>query len=105
MLTEELGILLHWFGINSLQANPNIFQAMLSSSRRKKDKEFNLVIDGETITSVPLIKVLGIQVDSELSFKTHIQTIISNAGRQLNAIQRLRTNLVIKVGKQFISFL
>ena len=49
----------------------------------------NLTLDGHTIKQVRVYKFLGIQINDTLTWKDHIDFIISKASRQINLLRRL----------------
>ena len=86
ILTEESIIAIKWFSSNLMQANPEKFQAIFLGCK-VEDQKIN--IEGKEITSVPCVKLLGVNLDNKLTFSPHIQELCQKAGRQLNVLQRL----------------
>ena len=75
-----------WFNDNFMQANPSKFQALCISQENAK---LELTIDGITIKSENVVKLLGIHIDDKLNFNHHLSLISKKAARQINALQRL----------------
>ena len=44
-------------------------------------------------------KLLGIKIDSRLNFEPHVSDLCKSAARQLNALLRLKSYLIIEVRK------
>ena len=57
---------------------------------RVKDVELNVSVDNVSLPSSDAMKVLGIDIDDRLNFDGHVSNMCINAGRQLNALQRLK---------------
>ena len=74
-LKHDLKILLKWFRINSLQANPGKFQFMI------------------------LGKKLGITVDNLSIFNEHIDNLCRTASYKLHALRRIRKYLSLEKAK------
>ena len=78
-LDHELREAIEWFRNNGLMANPGKFQLLVLGST-EQDVSFN--IDGRQIKKCDDVDLLGVNIDSKLSFDKHIasicqQTIIS----------------------------
>jgi len=83
---------MNWFEVNSMKANPTKFQLMFLC-RCDEDMKNSIRIGQSVITSSPSINILGIELDNKLSFNLHTDEICSQAGKQLNALKRIRQNL------------
>ena len=44
-----------------------------------------MTINNSNVSAVPLIKVLGVNIDEHLKFKEHVSSMALQAGRQINA--------------------
>ena len=62
---------------------------LLHSSCKTNLPPLNLSLDGHTIKQVRVYKFLGIQINDTLTWKDHIDFIISKASRQINLLRRL----------------
>ena len=78
-----------WFKLNSFKASPNKFQSMLISSNAQKVNDFQIEVNDNIITATSTMKILGIHIDSKRNFNGHIAFLCTNAGRQLNVLQRI----------------
>ena len=76
---------LTWFKINSMKANPKKFQFMiLSKTSRGK---YNLLIDSDVIKNSADAELLGLIMDSKLSFEKHIAKLCQTALYKLHALK------------------
>ena len=67
-----------------MKANPNKCHLIC----RSNDK-LNIVIEDQTISNSNCEKLLGVLLDSKLTFKPHVDSICQVAGLKLNAISRI----------------
>ena len=86
-LKHDLKILLKWFRINSLQANPGKFQFMTLG--KKKRNSVKLIINTTEIEECRKIVLLGITTDNLLIFNEHIDNLCRTANYKLHALQRI----------------
>ena len=69
---------------NQMKANPDKGHFICSSN-----EELNIVMEDQTISNSNYEKLLGVLLDSKLTFKPHIDSICRKAGLKLNAISRI----------------
>ena len=67
-LEKDLSTLLKWFYVNGMVANPDKFQLMFLGLNGKHELRLN--IEGEKISSIDHVKLLGIEIDNQLRFST-----------------------------------
>ena len=68
-LQLDAHILLNWFNLNFLKLNPDKCKFLISN------KQDDLSIEGENIVCEKSVKLLGIQIDNQLTFSDHISHI------------------------------
>ena len=73
-LKHDMKILLKWFRINSLQANPGKFQFMILGG--KNPNSVKLIINSTEIEETKKVVLLGITIDNLLTFNV-VQQIIN----------------------------
>ena len=96
-LNHDLEILLKWFRINSLQANPGKFQFMILG--KKKRNSVKLIINTTEIEESRKVVLLGITVDNLFIFNEHIDNICRTANYKLHALRRIRKYLSLGKAK------
>ena len=80
--------LIDWFTSNQMKVNPDKFQAIaIGKNTQSKNISFNL--NGNIIKTEDEVKLLGVTVDYELKFNSHITNICRKASRQLNVLKRM----------------
>ena len=85
-LHHKLREALQWFRKNGLMANPSKVKLLVLGST-EKDLSFN--IDGQQIKKCDDVDLLGVNVESKLSFDKHISCICSKVNKQLSVVKRL----------------
>ena len=73
-LKHYMKILLKWFRINSLQANPGKFQFIILG--KKNRNLVNLIINSTKIEESKKVVLLGITIDNLLTFSEHIDNLL-----------------------------
>lgn len=102
ILEQESLNLIHWFSHNQMKANPDKFQALAIGLKTAK-QNISFDLDGNKIMCDDEVKLLGVTIDSQMKFNTHISNIVKKASRQLNVLKRIGKNLT-KLGKLTIYF-
>lgn len=91
-MTAELSLLDVWLRANILSLNISKTNLMIFSNRRYDDLP-NVMLNNSTIARVDRVQVLGIFIDSRLSFVHHFQHVINKCSRTC-AIMRKTSNFV-----------
>lgn len=86
-LQSEIDIAATYFGINRL--NPNASKTKIITFKRKQQSiQFNYAVNGTEIQRVNVITDLGVILDEKLTFKHHIDHVVSRAKSVLSWIKR-----------------
>ena len=93
VLTCETERLLLWFKDNGLESNHMKFQSMLFMHNRRSSNEMKITLNGSTIKPTECLRALGVEIDKRLKFNNHVEYMCKKAGRQVNALQRLKSNI------------
>ena len=72
-----------------MTASPDKFQAIIMKKRRENQITHQLKIFNNETETTKSVKLLGIEIDNQLSFNQHTSKLCSKAAMQLNAICRL----------------
>ena len=84
-----------WLQMKQMIANPEKFKAIvLKRLNAKEDLNVNLQINDIRITTSSEVDLLGVTIDSKLTFDSYIRNICKKASRQLNALFRLNRYLL-----------
>ena len=86
----------HWYKANLLHTNPKKYQvlAMTTQNTDKEAKdESTLDIDNQKCKPTAYLRILGVNIDVQLSFTEHIGHICKKARRKIGVLIRLR-NLI-----------
>ena len=80
-----------------MKVNPGKFQFMVLGT--KEDDSFIVHIDKNEIESSTEVTLLGVNIDKQLKFKSHIEELCRKAAYKLNALRRIRKYLTVKKAK------
>ena len=84
LLEEVSNYIFQWFRDNEFQGNASKCHVLLSS-----DKKVHVNIDNAKIENSKFEKLLGVTLDSRLTFEKHIQQICGKASSKLKALARI----------------
>ena len=93
-LNEDLHSLGNWLKFKKLKLNTSKTKYLIISSRVNVDN-ICVSIDGETIDRVREIKYLGVIIDDNLTFKSHIDNVIKKIAKKFGILCRLKKDLTI----------
>ena len=80
--------LIEWFDFNQMKANPDKFQAKAIGSKTH-DNNMCFSLKDNVIKCEDEVKLLGVTLDYQLKFNTHIVNICKKSSRQLNVLKRV----------------
>ena len=89
-LHYDLKLVLKWFENNQMMANPGKFQFMLLG---KNTKNQTLQIQNNTLKSFQSVKLLGLTIDNNLKFDTHIDNLCKTASAKIKSLNQEQVNL------------
>ena len=92
--------ILRWFKLNSMVVNPSKFQVIFLGTKGKSNR--CIEIDGSSIKSNKEVKLLGVTIDKDLNFHSHVRILCRQANQKLNALLRIRNYLSLKKCNAYI---
>ena len=98
ILQEETRNVLNWFKINSLAANPAKFQVMFLGVANMD--EINFSVGDIILVATNSVKLLGVEIDNKLTFKTHVQKMCKTVSQKSKALLRIRSYLSLESAKR-----
>ena len=78
-----------WFESNSMKANASKLQLMFLSRNTNLSNNPLMVCETEIRASTS-INILGVQLDMDLKFSSHIDEVCKQTGKQINALKRTK---------------
>uniref|UniRef100_A0A8C6NYB4 Reverse transcriptase domain-containing protein n=1 Tax=Nothobranchius furzeri TaxID=105023 RepID=A0A8C6NYB4_NOTFU len=87
---KELNILKSWFDVNKLSLNIKKTKFMIFGNKKVKNGDFKLTISDTEIERVSEIKFLGVVIDSNLSWKHHLNYIKGKIAKSLGLLYKLK---------------
>ena len=93
-IESNMRIALTWFTQNRLKVNPSKTEMIVIKSRRlNADPNFSVLFGNSEITPAQSVKVLGVTVDSALTWDRHISTIMRRCYCVLIGLSRIRRRM------------
>ena len=85
-LKTETLLISEWFRNNYMKLNDDKCHLMIFG---EKSNDLSIKIGSTTITESREEKLLGVTLDKQLSFKTHVQSLCKKASQKLHALSRI----------------
>ena len=91
-MNHDLKLLCNWLGANKISLNAKKTEIILFRSKQKQDisKHLNFRISGQRITLSSRIKYLGLTLDENLMWGTHITNLTAKLSRAIGMLAKLR---------------
>ena len=89
-LNTDASSILDWFKCNYMVANPGKFQLIFAGT---ENCGLSIKIGTSTVTCSNVVKLLGVTIDSQLTFYHHIQEVCKKALQKIKALLRIRNYL------------
>ena len=86
------------FSDNQTKSNPDIYNFIYSTCKKE-----SLIVENKEINNSRHERLLGVKIDSKLSFNTHLDDICKKASLELNALSRITPHLDFKKKKLLIT--
>ena len=96
-LVQDSLSLIQWFSDDQMKANSEKIQA-IAVGKRTKTENIAFRLENNVINCDENVKLLGVTIDFQLIFDTHISNICKKASKQLNVLKRIGKYLC-KLGK------
>ena len=102
LINQELKKIAYWMASNKLTINYSKTKFMVIRSGRLEDlSDFIVNIDGNSIERVSCFKYLGLDIDDDFSWKSHIRSLESDISRISSFICKLRHYVSFECLKSF----
>ena len=94
-LQSDLKFVLKWFRSNQMVANPGKFPYILLG----KHKPLKIAIEGFQLAAAKSVNLIGIIIDHNLTFDTHMSNLRKTASSKVKSLSRIRNVLDQKQAK------
>ena len=102
MSCRSLGVASNWFADNSLRVNPAKTDVMIvKCKQRRTNVAFRVNFEGTTIYPSPSVKLLGMCVDCNLSWASHVSLVVRRCYSIISGLGKLSHRLPSDV-KRFL---
>lgn len=108
VLSSELDMVFDWIQQNKLVLNISKTKSIILGSSHKLSSRptLRLNLSGELIEQVDKVKLLGLRIDSQLSWSEHIDTVIKKMGNGISMVRKclpyVNENILGQVVKSLI---
>ena len=92
-LNEQLTAIYEWLCCNKLSLNVLKTHYMIFTQRNKKVNDISLYINNVSIERVCVTKCFGVQIDSQLNWKNHIEYICKKLCKCIGILSKARRKL------------
>ena len=91
-----------WYKDNFLKGNYDKYSVMLLGKKNKTEdsSSINVKIDEQIIKSSPDLKLLGVTLDDEHSFSSHMSDICKKTSKKVGVLVRLRNMIPMEAKLQ-----
>ena len=94
-LENDILVLCEWMNENGLVVNTDKTKVMLFSSRRKKNPvKLQIKMDGKLIENVTKFKYLGVIVNQNLDWSSHVNDVFKRIMNSLICMRRIKHCLI-----------
>ena len=101
-MNKELEKLHEWLCINRLSLNITKTNFVIFHSINKPKNPITILINKEAIDEVKHVKYLGVLIDSQLTFKYHIDELNKKVSRAIGILYKLRPFVTSKIIVMYI---
>ena len=100
-LNDQAQVAANWYSDNFLLANKEKFQAMVIKNRGRDIPNMCFKVENEEIEQTKLLKLLGVNIDHQLSFSEHVKCISLKSSQKIGVLSRLK-NLIPERAKLYL---
>ena len=89
-LEKETYSILNWFSFNEMKSNDDKCHLIVANECKKSYQSNNFIYLRNTfLQGEDLVKLLGLQVEEDLSIETHLNSVIKKGNQKLHALMRI----------------
>ena len=97
IMNKELGKLFEWLCLNRLSLNISKTNFIIFQSKNKPKVNVTILINKKAIEEVKCVKYLGVLIDSQLTFRNHIDELTKKISRAIGVLYKLRPYVTTKI--------
>ena len=88
-LKDEASIILNWFKINEMKSNDDKCHLIVNNTNKNYSSIGCIYMGNEFLQSEDTVELLGVEIDSKLSFTAHVTNLIKKTNQKLHALARI----------------
>ena len=89
-LNSSIAEIVDWAASDKLPINEGKTKAMLITGKRLPSKINEEMTKGTELELVPSAKLLGLEIDSELSFTSHVEKLCKKLSQRIGVLKKIR---------------
>ena len=89
LLKEESSIIQTWFKINEMKSNEDKLHLIVTNTNKNYNSISYIYTGNELIESEDLVELLGVKIDSKLTFNEHVTNLVKKGNQKLHALARI----------------
>ena len=89
LLKEESSIIQTWFKINEMKSNEDKLHLIATNTNKNYNSISYIYTGNELIESEDLVELLGVKIDSKLTFNEHVTSLVKKGNQKLHALARI----------------
>ena len=94
-LEKETYSILNWFSFNEMKSNDDKCHLIVANECKRSYQSNNFIYLRNTfLEGEDLVKLLGLQVEEDLSIETHLNSVIKKGNQKLHALVQPRSQCV-----------
>ena len=89
LLKDESTAVLQWFRVNEMKSNDDKLHLIVNNTNKNYSSTGCIYMQNEFIESEEYVKLLGVTIDSKLTFEEHVTKLIKKGNQKLHALARI----------------
>ncbi len=90
LFQKSINMVIDWSSNNDMQVNPKKAKHLPVNFSKQKEGSQYLYIDGKYIEKQNVVKLLGVHIQKDLKWESHVNAIITKASQKLRIISVLK---------------
>ena len=89
LLREESSIIQDWFKVNEMKSNEDKLHLIVTNTNKNYNSISYIYNGNEFTESEDLVELLGVKIDSKLTFNEHVTNLVTKGNQKLHALARI----------------
>ena len=89
LLKDESSMIQNWFKVNEMKSNEDKLHLIVTNTNKNYNSISYIYNGNEFIESEDLVELLGVKIDSKLTFNEHVTNLVKKGNQKLHALARI----------------